>query len=132
MAVKYIFATHAIPGAGLLLTLPSVTPRIISHSVFRCLRKNVFFAHSKKLNIVQSLREREVACSTADRQGRNLEYYVWMLIYGYHPQHQLIPTMQRKFCFANIQNMFWVYFTIFINRLSAIRDCYFFNIYFAL
>ena len=46
-----------------------------------------------KLNIVGSLRDREVACSASDRQGSNFESCVWRTVSShssYHPQDVLL------------------------------------------
>ena len=41
----------------------------------------MFLPHpSVKLSIVGSLRDREVACSTSDRQGPNFEFCVWRTV----------------------------------------------------
>ena len=39
--------------------------------------KCFFSAHSQRLNIVGSLRDREIACSASDRQGSDFESCVW-------------------------------------------------------
>ena len=46
-----------------------------------------------KVSIVGSLRDREVACSTSDRQGSNFEYCVWRTVSSqssHHPQEVLL------------------------------------------
>ena len=51
--------------------------------------KCIFPAHSQRLCIVESLRDREVVCSTSDRQSSNIKSYVWRAVSShssYHPQ----------------------------------------------
>ena len=46
-----------------------------------------------KVNIVGSLRDREVACSASDRQGSNVESCVWRTVpsqSSHHPQEVLL------------------------------------------
>ena len=43
-----------------------------------------------KVSIVGSLRDREVACSTSDRQGPNFESCVWRTVSFPHPQEVLL------------------------------------------
>ena len=43
-----------------------------------------------KVNIVGSLRDREVACSATDRQGSNFESCVWRTVSSHHPQEVLM------------------------------------------
>ena len=46
-----------------------------------------------KVNIVGSLRDREVACSASDRQGSNFEFCVWRTVSSHsshHPQEVLL------------------------------------------
>ena len=51
---------------------------------------NMFLPHPRvKLSIVGSLRDREVACSTSDRQGSNFESCVWRTVSSHHPQEVL-------------------------------------------
>ena len=54
----------------------------------------MFLPHPRvKVNIVGSLRDREVACSTSDRQGSNLESCVWRTVSSHsshHPQEVLL------------------------------------------
>ena len=50
-----------------------------------------FFPHPRVK--VRSLRDREVACSTSDRQGSNLEFCVWSTVSSqssHHPQEVLL------------------------------------------
>ena len=53
-----------------------------------------FLPHQRvKVSIVGSLRGREVACSTADRQGSNFESCVWRIVSSqssHHPQEVLL------------------------------------------
>ena len=42
--------------------------------------KNVSSPSTVKVNIVGSLRDREVACSASDRQGSNFESCVWRTV----------------------------------------------------
>ena len=38
-------------------------------------------------NIVASLRDREIACSTSDRQGSNFEFCVWRAVSSHSSHH---------------------------------------------
>ena len=53
-----------------------------------------FLPHPRvKVSIVESLRDREVACSASDRQGPNFESCVWMTVSSqssHHPQEVLL------------------------------------------
>ena len=54
----------------------------------------MFLPHPRvKVSIVGSLRDREVACSASDRQGRNFESCVWRTVSSqssHHPQEVLL------------------------------------------
>ena len=54
----------------------------------------MFLPHPRvKVTIVESLRDREVACSASDRQGSNLESCVWKTVSSqssHHPQEVLL------------------------------------------
>ena len=54
----------------------------------------MFLLHPRvKLSIVESLRDREVACSASDRQGSNFESCVWRSVSSqssHHPQEVLL------------------------------------------
>ena len=54
----------------------------------------MFLPHPRvKVNIVGSLRDREVACSASDRQGSNFESCVWRTVSSHsshHPQEALL------------------------------------------
>ena len=54
----------------------------------------MFLPHPRvKVNIVGSLRDREVACSASDRQGSNFESCVWKTVSSqssHHPQEALL------------------------------------------
>ena len=54
----------------------------------------MFLPHPRvKLSIVDSLRDREVACSASDRQGSNFESRVWRTVSSHsshHPQEVLL------------------------------------------
>ena len=54
----------------------------------------MFLPHPRvKVNIVGSLRDREVACSASDRQGSNFESCVWRTVSSqssHHPQEVLL------------------------------------------
>ena len=54
----------------------------------------MFLPHPRvKVSIVGSLRDREVACSTSDRQGSNFESCVWRTVSSqssHHPQEVLL------------------------------------------
>ena len=43
-----------------------------------------------KVSIVGSLRDRDVACSAADRQASNFESCVWKTVSSHHPQEVLL------------------------------------------
>ena len=51
----------------------------------------------KKLNIVGSLRDREVACSVSDRQGSNFESCVWRTVSS-HSSHHPQEVLLAQFC----------------------------------
>ena len=57
-------------------------------------KKKMFFPHPRvKLSIVGSLRDREVACSTSDRQSSNFESCVWRTVSSpssHHPQEVIL------------------------------------------
>ena len=57
-------------------------------------RNKMFLPHPRvKVSIVGSLRDREVACSTSDRQGSNFESCVWRTVSSqssHHPQEVLL------------------------------------------
>ena len=57
-------------------------------------KKQMFLPQSRvKLSIVGSLRDREVACSSSDRQGSNFESCVWRAVSSHsshHPQEVLL------------------------------------------
>ena len=51
----------------------------------------MFILHPRvKLSIVDSLRDREVACSASDRQGSNFESCVWRTVSSHYPQEVLL------------------------------------------
>ena len=54
----------------------------------------MFLPHPRvKVNIMGSLRDREVACSASDRQGSNFESWVWRTVSSqssHHPQEVLL------------------------------------------
>ena len=54
----------------------------------------LFLPHPRvKVSIVESLRDREVACSVSDRQGSNFESCVWRTVSSqssHHPQEVLL------------------------------------------
>ena len=51
----------------------------------------MFIPHPRvKLSIVESLRDREVACSASDRQGSNFESCVWRTVSSHYPQEILL------------------------------------------
>ena len=56
--------------------------------------KKMFLPHPRvKVNIVGSLRDREIACSASDRQGSNFESCVWRTVSSqssHHPQEVLL------------------------------------------
>ena len=57
----------------------------------------MFLPHPRvKLSIVGSLRDREVACSTSDRQGSNFESCVWRIVSS-HSSHHLQEVLLTQF-----------------------------------
>ena len=51
----------------------------------------MFIPHPRvKLSIVESLRDREVACSASDRHGSNFESCVWRTVSSHYPQEVLL------------------------------------------
>ena len=51
----------------------------------------MFLPHPRvKVNIVGSLRDREVACSASDRQGSNFGSCVWRTVSSHHHQEVLL------------------------------------------
>ena len=55
--------------------------------------KNVSSHPRVKVSIVESLRDREAACSASDRQGSNFESCVWRTVSfqsSHHPQEVLL------------------------------------------
>ena len=59
-----------------------------------CKKQKMFLPHPRvKVSIVGSLCDREVACSTSDRQGSNFESCVWRTVSSrssHHPQEVLL------------------------------------------
>ena len=57
-------------------------------------KTKMFLPHPRvKVSIVESLRDREVACSASDRQGSNFESCVWRTVSSqssHHPQEVLL------------------------------------------
>ena len=52
-----------------------------------------FSAHSQRLNVVGSFRDREVACPASDHQGSNFKSCVWRAVSAqssHHPQEVLL------------------------------------------
>ena len=58
--------------------------------------KCFFPAHSYRLNIVGSLRDRDVACSASDRQGSNFAFCVWRVVSS-HSSHHLQEVLLAQF-----------------------------------
>ena len=57
------------------------------------LKETKMFHPRVKVSIVESLRDREVSCSTSDRQGPNFESCVWRTVSSqsfHHPQEVLL------------------------------------------
>ena len=54
----------------------------------------MFLPHPRvKLSIVESLRDREVACPASDRQGSNFDFCIWRTVSSHsshHPQEVLL------------------------------------------
>ena len=72
------------------------------HSSFKD-TKCFFPAHSWRFNIVESLRDREVACSASDPQGSNFEFCVWGAVSSHLSQH---PYMHRRFAWPGLAYMY--------------------------
>ena len=78
------------PGAVVKLSaLESRWSRVHNPLWHSSLKKPICFfpAHSWKLNIAGSLRDREVACSTSDRWGANFELCGWMAVSSHSSHH---------------------------------------------
>ena len=60
----------------------------------------MFLPHPRvKVSIVESLRDRKVACSTSDRQGSSFESCVWRTVLSqssHHPQWLLIQLFHSR------------------------------------
>ena len=56
------------------------------HSIFFKETKCFFPDHSYRFNIVDSLRDREVACTASDSQGANFEFCIWRVVSS-HSSH---------------------------------------------
>ena len=76
----------------------------------------MFLPHPRvKVSIVGSLRDREVACSTSDRQGSNFESCVWRTVSSqssHHPQKVLLAQFIRFISFS-ISNLSLTQFPAF-------------------
>ena len=76
----------------------------------------MFLPHPRvKVNIVGSLRDREVACSASDRQGSNFESCVWRTVSSqssHHPQEVLLAQ-----------------FSLYMHKGGLKPDSFHFNIY---
>ena len=67
--------------------------RLKASPALKGLSKSRYCLHKKKVSIVGSLRDREVACSASDRQGSNFESCVWRTVSSqssHHPQEVLL------------------------------------------
>ena len=57
-------------------------------------KTKMFLPHPRvKVSIVESLRDREVACSASDRQGSNFESCVWRTVSSHHPQEVFLAQL---------------------------------------
>ena len=69
-------------------------PRVVVSTAAFHARVRGSVPHSRvKVSIVESLRDREVACSASDRQGSNFESCVWRTVSSHsshHPQEVLL------------------------------------------
>ena len=95
----------------------------------------MFLPHPRvKLSTVESLRDREVACSASDRQGSNFESCVWRTVSSHsshHPQEVLLARFSLyvhkgdlkpdSFHFYLNSSWWWLYSAGF---LAAVKTCY--------
>ena len=91
----------------------------------------MFLPHPRvKLSIVGSLRDREVACSTSDRQGSNFESCVWRTVSSHHPQKVLLAQFSLyvhkgglkpdSFHFIYSSCKLWIYFLWILHVICCI------------
>ena len=78
----------------------------------------MFLPHPRvKVSIVGSLRDREVACSAADRQGSNFESCVWSTVSSqssHHPQEVFLAQFSLYEGFYNFKPQHCPQLVIFI------------------
>ena len=76
-----------------------------------CLKETkMFLPHPLvKLSIVGSLRDREIACSTSDRQGLNFESCVWRAVSSHSSHHprEVLCICAQKWPKARFISFFW-------------------------
>ena len=76
----------------------------------------MFLLHPRgKVSIAGSLRDREVACSTSDRQGSNFESFVWRTVSSYSSHHP--------------QEILLVQFSLYVHKGDLKPDLFHFNFY---
>ena len=79
----------------------------------------MFFPHPRvKVNIVGSLRDREVACSASDRQGSNFESCVWRTVSSQSSHHS--------------QEVLLAQFSLYVHKGGLKPDSFHFILYIAL
>ena len=75
---------------------------------FGGLKETKMFPSRVKLSIVESLRDREVACSASDRQGSNFESCVWRTL-KYLRRHKSILRRRPRVILGNTCSASYVY-----------------------
>ena len=85
-------------GGGPRVVVSTAAFHAIAHGSFPGLgglkETKMYFPHPLvKLSIAGSLRDREVACSTSDRQGSNFEFCVWRAVSAHssHFPQEVLP-----------------------------------------
>ena len=100
----------------------------------------MFLSHPRvKLSIVDSLRDREVACSASDRQGLNFESCVWRTVSSHsshHSQEVLLAQFSLyvhkgglkpdSFHFISLSDRLCLFLTIGQKSTQSLRQLYFF------
>ena len=85
----------------------------------------MFLPHPRvKVSIVESLRDREVACSASDRQGSNFESCVWRTVSSqssHHPQEVLLAQFSLYVHKGGLKPDSFHFFNAF--RRSKFRFC---------
>ena len=72
-----------------------------------------------KLNIAESLRDQEVACSASDRQGSNFESCVWRAVSSHHPQEVLLAQFSLYVHKSGPIHLIFVHSDLEIYRISS-------------